>query len=68
MRAEGIAGTKALRQEKTAPLEELKGAGGGAVGNEAGRPQSPQDLGGPGEDWGFVLRTVGSRCVVCNLF
>lgn len=68
LRAEGIAGTKARRQEKTTPLEELKGVWGGAVGNEAGGPQSTQDLGGPGEDWGFVLRTVGSHCVVFNLF
>lgn len=29
LRIEGIAGTKALRQEKTTPLEELKGQGEG---------------------------------------
>lgn len=38
------------------------------MGNEAGRPQSTQDLRGPGEDWGFVLRTVGNHWVVFSLF
>lgn len=49
-------------------MEELKEAGGEAVGDEAGRPQPTQDLDGPGEDLGLCSGCSREHWVVFILF